>query len=525
MNIFAGGDANLPTQLWIASRFFFAGSLLAAPFFLKRRASVPATVAVCSLAAAAIFGLFFFNIFPACYIEGQGLTPFKVCSEYCICLMLTASLFLHYRYRSLFDPEVWGYLTGAIIATILAELMFTLYENVYGFLNFFGHIFVITAMYLFYHSIVVVGIKQPHRLLYRDLQQSKDEIAQLNTYNRSLIDNAPISIVIISREGIIQDANKVVEMITGNSRDQLIGMPHTTWFTEPEKAEEAFRIALSGHPVNDLSFIIRHRDGRLTPVLANAAPLRDAGGTITGVILSSIDITRRKKAEDALRFANEKLNILSSITRHDILNQLTALLGFLELSRNRTTNPSTRDFIDRGEKAAQNIRRQIEFTREYQNLGVKAPAWTNVSDAFSRAVTGFGFTGRTMLSPACKGLEVYADALFEKVFYNLVDNSLRHGERVTEITLSCSASGNGMIVIYQDNGVGIPADEKERIFEKGFGKNTGLGLFLAREILTITGITITETGTPQEGAQFEMLVPEGTFRIPANSPKDLKSSS
>jgi signal transduction histidine kinase len=110
------------------------------------------------------------------------------------------------------------------------------------------------------------------------------------------------------------------------------------------------------------------------------------------------------------------------------------------------------------------------------------------------------------------GIEVYADQLLPKVFFNLLDNTLRHGEQVTRVHLSADWHGEDLVLSWEDNGVGVEAREKERIFERGVGKNTGFGLFLVREILAITGITIIEIGTPNEGARFQITVPKGSFR-------------
>jgi signal transduction histidine kinase len=112
-------------------------------------------------------------------------------------------------------------------------------------------------------------------------------------------------------------------------------------------------------------------------------------------------------------------------------------------------------------------------------------------------------------------LEVFADPMLEKVFFNLLDNGIRHGGRVTDIRVSSHRDGGNLVIVWEDNGVGIAAEEKERIFAQGVGKNTGLGLFLVREILSLTGITIAETGVPGQGARFEIVVPPGSFRMEA----------
>jgi signal transduction histidine kinase len=119
------------------------------------------------------------------------------------------------------------------------------------------------------------------------------------------------------------------------------------------------------------------------------------------------------------------------------------------------------------------------------------------------------------LNADLNGVEVFADPMLEKVFSNLLDNSIRHGQRVTEIRVSSKRSGEDLVVMWEDNGVGVAYQDKERIFSRGFGKNTGLGLFLVREILSLTCITIKETGTPASGARFEITVPATEYRIAA----------
>jgi signal transduction histidine kinase len=120
---------------------------------------------------------------------------------------------------------------------------------------------------------------------------------------------------------------------------------------------------------------------------------------------------------------------------------------------------------------------------------------------------------RMEISVDLGGLELYADPMLEKVFYNLIDNTLRHSEKATRITVSCTRQGNDLLLTYEDDGNGVSPEDKERIFERGFGKNTGLGLFLVRLILNITNIKVREVGEFGKGVRFEMLVPDGAYRF------------
>jgi PAS domain S-box-containing protein len=226
------------------------------------------------------------------------------------------------------------------------------------------------------------------------------------------------------------------------------------------------------------------------------------------------DITERKRADEALRQANKQLNLLSSITRHDILNQLMALKGYLYLSEEMTDNPKTLlEYIKKEKQAADTIERQISFTRDYQELGIAVPGWQNVNASIKKALSGLPVRDvRIEIDP--KNPEVFADRLFEKVFYNLIDNALRYGgPDMKTIHISSQEFDSGLHIVCEDDGEGISAEDKKKLFTKGFGKNTGLGLFLSREILAITGITIAENGIPGKGARFEITVPKGMWRI------------
>jgi len=217
-------------------------------------------------------------------------------------------------------------------------------------------------------------------------------------------------------------------------------------------------------------------------------------------------------SQKAVVAANRKLNLLSGITRHDIKNQLTALLAYIELTKMMAEDEEVKATIAKEEIVAGNILRQIEFTKTYEDIGVKAPQWQNVAEEMSGLKPVLEGTG-IHLFVQTGNLEICADPLLAKVFENLIDNSLRHGEHVRHITVRYEIRGDTCVLLYTDDGAGIPAKDKQRIFEKGFGKHTGLGLFLTREILSITGITITENGLFGGGVQFELLVPAGSYRL------------
>ena len=225
------------------------------------------------------------------------------------------------------------------------------------------------------------------------------------------------------------------------------------------------------------------------------------------------DITARRNALNALEAANAKLNLLSDITRHDIMNQLTILLSYIELSKERISDPETLSFIGKEEQSALVIKQQIGFTSEYQDIGKQSPKWQNVNESFYSAAMSHNLGDVKTLGDE-KNIDVYADPLFGKVFYNLIDNSLRYGgDKLRTIRISSQETEDGLQITYSDDGGGIPGADKKKLFTRGFGRTGGMGLFLIREILSITDIRISETGVPGNGARFEIVVPGGAYRL------------
>ncbi|MFA5266712.1 MAG: ATP-binding protein [Methanoregula sp.] len=224
-----------------------------------------------------------------------------------------------------------------------------------------------------------------------------------------------------------------------------------------------------------------------------------------------IDIAERRKVEAALETANQKLNLLSQITRHDISNRVFALMVDIDLAKEYAEDVRLKDVLEKLELTSLSIQDQITFTKDYQEIGAQAPAWHAVASIVNHAAEQLDFQGVDM-DVRLGNTEIFADAMIRKVFYNLIDNALRHGDHVTTIEFSTQETADGLMIICQDNGVGVPPQDKEKIFAKGFGKDSGLGLFLIREILSITKISIHETGDYRKGARFEILIPKGDYR-------------
>ena len=338
---------------------------------------------------------------------------------------------------------------------------------------------------------------------------------------RAIYDQSPIAIKLCDATGALVHVNPAYLKLFGITNMQAI--QNFSLFSDPDITDQQKETLHRKETVKyegsfDFEKVKIHnlyptsRDGIIwLDVLIT--PLGNSADSITGFLVQIQDITERKRAEEALALAGRKLNVMSSITRHDILNQITALKMYIELAKEETDTGMRAKFCSAEQKIADTLERQINFAREYQHIGATAPVWQNVNAGIQKAVAGLPMRDvRVDVDP--KAPDIFADPLFEKVFYNLIDNALRYGgEGMKTIRVFSRESGTSLAIICEDDGVGIPEEDKKRLFTKGFGKNTGLGLFLSREILAITGITITENGVPGTGARFEMTVPKRAWRM------------
>jgi PAS domain S-box-containing protein len=304
------------------------------------------------------------------------------------------------------------------------------------------------------------------------------------------------------------DLNPSAEEITGLSSHHAIGRTITEIVPGLSAMGEGIR---PGNQKQHIEIsLIRNGSRYFYDVLIT--PMGAGGTGSTGYLCLFRDISDRKQAELALARANNKISLLTSITRHDLLNKLMAVSSYHELCRDLSEDPVQKEYLDRAGAAIATMSEQIEFTREYEQLGINAPVWQNIAAVVGRAGDHAGLRN---VSLACStgSLEVYADPMLEKVFYNLLDNAVKYGGHgMSSITVSRVMDGLDLLIIFEDNGTGIQKDDKARLFERGFGRNTGLGLFLSREILAITDIGIRETGEAGGGARFEIRVPCGKFQ-------------
>ena len=377
------------------------------------------------------------------------------------------------------------------------------------------------------HSDKLTG-KSPEELIYElqvhqieletqaeELRRAQVALEESRDKYLDLYDFAPLGYLTLNDKALIEEVNLTGATLLGTERSNLIGTRFRK-FIAPEYFDawdKYFLNVLNKGQKQSCPLVILRGDGSTFPARLESIRISDNNNGDPTVRTTISDITYIRQAENALRISNKKLTLLSSITRHDIINNLTVLSGSLELALNNIKKPELVTHINRAKKAAETIQQQIAFTRIYDQIGVNAPVWQDCRVLVENAVMQMALGKIVVKNDLPAGTKVFADPMFVKVYYNLIENAVRHGGKITTIRFSAEQHGSDHVFVVEDDGDGIIAEDKERIFTRGFGKNTGLGLALARDILDITGITIRETGNPGKGARFEMTVPKGGYRF------------
>jgi PAS domain S-box-containing protein len=410
-----------------------------------------------------------------------------------------------------------------------------------------------------YEQIAVV--EEELRSSFEDLSAREQALRASQEQYRRIVETANEGIWALDSGFITTFVNQKLADMLGHPADELVGHPITEFLVEEELSDHERRVQ-TRHRGGFERYERRlcRKDGEVVWCIISGTPVFDSTGEFRGSFAMLTDISARKTAEqelgnkvselnaaneemvmtleelrsaeeslvarnhelekqrealvasgESLRLANRKLNLLSNITRHDVLNQLTALNSYIELSR-LTPQGNSENYIDRQLEIINRIHQQILFTRDYQDIGVMAPCWQDVRKAVGNSAAGLDLSGIRM-DLDIPEVEIYADPLLQKAFYNILDNTIRYSEKATHVAVSCQPGPNGLVIAIEDDGVGIDPSEKTFIFKKGVGKNTGFGLFLTSEILQMTGLSITETGTLGTGARFEILIPEGAYRF------------
>ncbi len=324
LGVFEGYTANLPTQLWIAARYLESLSLLAALLFISRKLKPDLVLFCYSAVTALLFALiFYWRLFPVSFIEGEGLTTFKIASEYIISLLLLFAIALLYKKRDKFEPNVWKLLIASIGVTVFSEMAFTLYSDVYGFSNLTGHLLKIISFYLIYRAVIETGLTQPFAVLLRDLKRSEDKLKEANqnlelqfNVNAEDLQRANSSIREAQRvAGLgfmtwdmktneVQWSDEVRRLYAVDKDDPRITIEsaiRAVHSDDREYVRDHLDKAMKGEGEFNIDHRILRPDGEVVWVNVQAMLTIDEHGKPKTLVGTVFDITKRRRSEEALR--------------------------------------------------------------------------------------------------------------------------------------------------------------------------------------------------------------------------------
>lgn len=346
-------------------------------------------------------------------------------------------------------------------------------------------------------------------------RRAEDALRLSEEHYRTLAEDMPVSFCTFRPDGTLTYVNAALAARAGRPPEELAGQSFFDMISADDR--RIVRAALAGlspdRPVETHEQEYRAPSGATRWEQWTNRAFFGPEGELVRLQAVGLDITDLREAEASLCRANRALTLLSGVTRHDIDNQLAVLRGYLSLARAEANTPPTPEYLERSLAAAERIASLIQFTSAWEGIGTRPPAWLDVRELVEDAARETSAGTVRVQNDLPDGLRIYADPVCARVVAGLIENAARHGGTVTRVRFAAETTGDGGLAIAcEDDGAGVPADAKERIFERGYGENTGLGLYLAREALGLTGIAIAETGTPGAGARFELLVPAGSWR-------------
>ncbi|OPX64097.1 MULTISPECIES: PAS domain S-box protein [unclassified Methanoregula] len=400
-------------------------------------------------------------------------------------------------------------------------------------------------------------------------RKTEQELADEISRRRILIDQSRDGIVILDQEGKVYEANRRFAEMLGYSREEIQQLHVWEWDVQIKQDQIQEMIRTIDAQGDNFESRHRRKNGSVIDVEISTNAAEFSGRKLIFCIVR--DTSERKRAEEQLKTINEylqsevanrrkaetelaqknaelqaayeqlaateeylrqnyeelrmsenallqarkKLALLNTMTLQDVQTGIFSLAGYIQLAKTGGCSAEAQERLTKGEDILRTVRNSIDFIRKYQDLGIGQPRWQEVNYVLLNAISHLDFS-RISRAVDLADLEIYADPMLEHVFFTLMENVLVHGKGATGITIRYRQEADHLTIVVEDNGPGIPAEKKERIFTREFKGLSGTNLFLAREILSITGITIRETGVPGSGARFEITVPAGEYRFGRN---------
>ncbi|MGZ7068453.1 MAG: PAS domain S-box protein, partial [Methanobacterium sp.] len=370
------------------------------------------------------------------------------------------------------------------------------------------------------------ALKEARDNLEEKVEERTAELELASVYNRSLIEASLDPLVTIGPDGKITDINKSTEMVTGFSRDELIGTDFSDYFTEPQKAKLGYQRVFREGEVRDYPLGIKHKKGHITPVLYNATVYKDEYDKVIGVFAAARDITEIQQAEKQLKEiinelerSNKELQSFAYITSHDLQEPLRSIASYAQLLKRRyegQLDDDADDFIEFMVAGATRMKEQIQGLLEYSRVGTQGEEFKefNSEETLNETLSILNSSldecnAKITYDPLPN---IYGDkSQITRVFQNLIGNALKFRREGVQpkIHISAQKKDDEYVFSVQDNGIGMEKQYSDRIFEVfkrlhpiGEYEGTGIGLAIVKRIIERHGGRIWVESELGEGSTF-----------------------
>lgn len=530
MGVLHGYGADTAAQLWIAARYIEGITLAVAPLVIARRVTMDrALIVYGSIFILVLAALFFYPVFPACYIEGAGLTLFKKISEYIIAAILVAALVAWNRQRKHYDTAVFKLLAASIVFTIVSEMMSTLYTNVHGLSNILGHFFKLVSFWLIYKAIIETGLRQPFSILLRELAVSERRF-------RDLVDTLPTGICEVDPELNVTYINPAGRAITGYAAEDFEAGVHLGSLLvakELQKKKKRLMDLSQGRPIDSTEYHLVRKDGSRADVIMNSTPIY-RNGQLASIQTSLIDVTELSHLKNDLQQAQkmESIAILAGGMAHRINNMLMGIMGRLEIMKlsagqRAAVGVKAYDEVLRGcERIASLIKQLLAYSRggRYQTEVIDLNGFVQKYVEGLRGKLKPGV--RVGFAPQTGRPEVEADARqLQIVVAEVVTNALEAVDDAGAVDLSLELvhidseengnrygmhPGDYILLSVRDNGGGMTEEVRARIYEPFYSTKfpgRGLGMAAVYGIVKNHGGYIGIDSRPDQGTTVRVWLP------------------
>lgn len=529
MGVFSNFGADLPTQMWVASRYINSISIFLALMLFGRAVKYRNIFIPYLIVTIVLFvDIFTVNLFPSCFIDGVGLTPFKIYSEYVISGIYIANMVVLYKKRSKINPVTFKYLQAYSLLSIAAELSFTFYIDVYGLSNIIGHNFKLFAFYCIYKAMVEVNIKAP----YRALQQSE------NRY-RMFFETSPNGILLYCKDKILLSNSCFLNMCGCSSYSEVIGKSVLN-FIHPDDLEKVKGL----NKILEVHKLVEGYEVKLTKLDKSVV---DAELTVMPyeyemddcMFIMIKDITAQKQSEKLKEevaqktlFNNMQRDFFTNLS-HELKTPINLIFGTVQLMeskvRNNITNIKELGFSKHSQVLKQNCYRMLKLISNliditkidtgYLKLNLKNSNIISVVEDITLSTTeyieskGISLIFDTDIEERIMAID---GTMIERIILNLLSNAIKFTDSGGEITVEVMDKETSVVISVKDTGVGIPKEKLEEIFsrfaqvEKTLSRNamgSGIGLSLVYSLVKMHGGIIFAVSEPGKGTEFVIELP------------------